>query len=112
MKFSLFFCATKRIAIQSAFSSFAQGRLWGKAWIPEPEATRNWILSHVSIFVFRGPSAAAVDEYSHDRIAKKSAPMIKSPRAQVKDEDRSAPIAIHTWIGRQAWLFRAGSVAL
>ncbi len=47
------------------------------------------MLLHVSIFVLRGPSDLLVELYSHDRIAKKSAPIKRSAIAALSGEVRS-----------------------
>ena len=50
-----------------------------------------------------------VDEYSHERIAKKRAPVRSWPMALLRGLELSLYIDFHTLIGRQAWCLVGGS---
>lgn len=62
------------------------------------------------IFVFFLPSDESVVVYSQERMAKKRAPVRRSPIAWVRGDEVSERIARQTERGKQAWLFRGASL--
>ena len=61
-----------------------------------------------SIFVFFS-AWFGVDEYSHERMAKKRAPVRSCPIALLRGFEWSLYIAFHTIMGRQDWCLVGGS---
>ena len=60
------------------------------------------------IFVFFS-ACFGVDEYSHERMAKKRAPVRSCPIALLRGFEWSLYIAFHTIMGRQDWCLVSGS---
>jgi hypothetical protein len=109
--FSPFFWETKVMDTQSAAARRVTGLICGISNRPLGVCLKNLTNSQVTIFVFLGPSAVLVLEYSQERIAKKSAPVSRLPIA-VSNFDCCGPCSlIHTLRGKQAWLFLAGSLS-
>ena len=97
----------------SALRRWGRSEPWGISLdVPSPRLVKNRTFSIVRIFVFLTPSTLFVVEYSQDRIAKNSAPVVRVVMA----EDRSFVLDcmknFQKASGRQAWLFRGGSLSL
>ena len=109
--FSPFFWLMKVIVTQSAdFNTSSGDECAISVCIPFDCSLKKRIFSVHIIFVLRGPSLVFVDEYSHDLIAKKSAPQAKCPIASVNLDDLFLSRYSHTSIGKHCCDFRGGSV--
>jgi len=111
--FSPFFWETNVIETHSALRRWERSDPWGISLdVPSPRSAKNRTCSIVSIFVFLTPSVLLVVEYSQERIAKNNAPVVRVVIALA----RSLLLDVREYFqkanGRQAWLFRGGSLSL
>lgn len=77
--------------------------------VPFELSLKKRMFSTHRIFVFRSPSPLFGDEYSHDLMAKKSAPHARSPIASVSGDDFSLSKCSQTRMGRHCWDCLGGS---
>ena len=111
--FSPFFCETNVMETQSAWVRSESGAECGTAMVvPDPVVVKKQTFSIVMILVFLIPSCLFVVLYSQERIAKKSAPVVRVVMAWFS----CVSLSVMKWRqkarGRQAWLFFGGSLSL
>ena len=108
-----FFCETNVSETQSADRSFCKGSVCLiSVAVPSPRDLKKRTCSIVIIFVYLPPPAMQVVEYSHDRRAKNSAPVVSVDIAVVRGSVESVMNLCQNARGRQAWLFLGGSLFL
>ena len=111
--FSPFFWETNVMDTQSAVRSCVNVSVCLiSVDVPSPKPLKNRTCSIVMIFVFLRPSAVLVLEYSHDRMAKKRAPVVSVDSASRRGFSVVMMKRRQKASGRHAWLFLGGSLSL